>query len=906
MGKKKVVRKYSFQQESPVNIETFADNMRPKPSIDTKTNYTVALLIFVSTLVVYWITQNRSVTFWDVGEYIACSSILGIPHPPGNPFYIILGRFFCIIGLEIPHALMVNSISGLMSALAVMFTYLFTVKLVTMFEGSKTLVITAGVIAALYNAFSFTFWNNAVEASVYPGRDLTINLIIWLTLVWVERSRSFSHQNIFLLIIYIFFIGFSIHQTSLQLVPAVLFIALYPMLLESIKTSRFWVKAFIYFVIGLILYFVFIEIGKSYHVPDMAKIITAVFISFITYIHLKDRVESKAWLLGIAMIFIALSPHLYLLVRSELRPFINEGHPHNLELFTDYVLRRQYGVTSFMQRRVAAYQNLPFSYIRSYLYQFKHHFLRYFYWQFFHAETISGWTRIPSELIGLLSKLVVLFLGFFGIYYQARNNKHSFIYLLSFFIMTCFAMVFVMNLSDSEVRDRDYFFVSAYYLWGVWMAIGSIGLIRLLFANGERIRKSLLIAGVSIFIALPVINFASQYFVHNRSKEFIALDYGINFLNSVEENAIIFTNGDNDTFPLWYAQAVYDPNAYENIYPATTVYPDKESEEAVRKAVERKKRELRGIRPDVTIANLSLLNTPWYIRHLRDTEGVLFGIPDEHIDNLRPMRDNRDIPVTISSPGGEESFTVTIPAGKVMLIKDIAAIRIISHNFGRRPIYMAVTVADEIVFQDHLRNEGKVNRLVSRRGRDQINFERLKNNVDNVYSYRSIFDDNVHKDENMRKLVANYGAANMRISQYYHRQGNLEQSSEYLARAVSFIEDRNRFYPSIVDQFVRAGNYERALEYIEKVLENNPRDLRMYYEAVNIFIEEEDVEQAFSYLERAISNRVQSEELALFIISVSNNLDQHDRGIQLLNLMREYDENTNIDSLIKRLENLKD
>jgi len=87
--------------------------------------------------------------------------------------------------------------------------------------------------------------------------------------------------------------------------------------------------------------------------------------------------------------------------------------------------------------------------------------------------------------------------------------------------------------------------------------------------NSKPVRVALLL----IMCLLPVSNFISQYKIHDRSQEFIALDYGLNFLNSVEENAIIFTNGDNDTFPLWYAQAVKDPFAKENIYPARDVYP---------------------------------------------------------------------------------------------------------------------------------------------------------------------------------------------------------------------------------------------------------------------------------------------------------------------------------------------
>ncbi len=870
--------------------DNFYERFRPKPKIEVKTNVLVALIIFSFTLITYWITQNRSVTFWDVGEYIACSSILGVPHPPGNPLYIIIGRTFALLGLGLPHALVVNSISGLMSALAVMFTYLFTVKLVSMFESNKSLIITAGIIAALYNAFSFTFWNNAVEASVYPARDLVINSTIYLTLLWVEKSRNLSHQNILLVIVYIFFLGFSIHQTALQTVPAVLFIVLYPIFMANLNKSSFWIRAVIYFILGLIIYFTFIEVGKNYDIPDLAKIATGIYFFIITYIHLRDRISNKAWLLGIIFVAIALSPHLFLLIRSALRPFINEGHPHNLELFSDYVLRRQYGVVSFLERRATAY------------YQFTHHFLRYFFWQFFHADTIAGWIKMPSALIATLARLVVLFLGFFGIWFQAKKNKHSFIYLLSFFLMSSFAMIFVMNLSDAEVRNRDYFFVSAYYLWGVWMAIGSIGLIKLIAGNKSKLVKPLILA----FLFLPILNFTSQYVIHDRSEEFIALDYGLNFLNSLEENAIIFTNGDNDTFPLWYAQAVYDPNAFENIYPATDIYSDQESEKAVLKAVARKKNELSGIRPDVTVANLSLLNTPWYIRHLRDIEGVLFNIPDRHIDDIRPMRSDRPRQITISSPNNEDSFTINIPPNKPLLIKDIAAIQIIRDNYGRRPLYMAVTVADEIVFHDFLRNEGKVNRIVSREQPNQTNIERLKNNLKNVYSYRSIFDDSVYKDENMRNLITNYGAAYMRVSQYYHRKDDLNKAADYLAKAIRFIQNNTRFYPSLVQMYIEAENSENALKFIDKILTEDPQDIRFYMQAATIHIEEDNIDQAFDVFEKAISHQVTASEIISFIYYLADHYHEYTKGIEALTKISEYDDSPALQKFISNLMTAKD
>ena len=182
-------------------------NLKPQPIVNRKHNLLIGLFVFAFSLLIYYLTFARSLSFWDAGEYITCSSILGVPHPPGNPFYILFGRFFTIIGIGIPHAQIVNFLSGLLSSFAVMFTYFFTVKFVTMWikdEKEAYFAYLAGLLAAFYTAFSFTFWNNAIEAEVYSGLAFTINLIVWLTMIWVEKSEDLSHQNILLLMIYIF------------------------------------------------------------------------------------------------------------------------------------------------------------------------------------------------------------------------------------------------------------------------------------------------------------------------------------------------------------------------------------------------------------------------------------------------------------------------------------------------------------------------------------------------------------------------------------------------------------------------------------------------------------------------------------------------------------------------------
>jgi len=846
-------------------------NYKPQPIVNKKHNLLIGLIVFLFTLLIYYLTFARSLSFWDAGEYIACSSILGVPHPPGNPFYILLGRFVAIFSFGLPHAQVINFLSSIFSAFAVMFTYFFTVKIISMFLNSakeEYLAFAAGIIAAIFTAFSFTFWHNAIEAEVYSGLAFTINLIVWLTFIWLEKSDDLSHQNLLLLIIYIFFLGFGIHQTSLQVAPAVLFVVIYPFLRNNLKSSKFWSRFSIYFFILLFVYIIFNQIGKNIQIPDLSKYLVALGMMFILYFHLREKVSTKAWLLALLFIFIGLSTHFFLFARSETRPFINEGHPHNLQLFTDYILRRQYGTTSMFVRRA------------SFLYQMKEQFLTYFSWQFFNAEILSQWLKIPQQFIQTLSNLLITLLGFGGAYYHYKKNKHSFAYFAAFFLMASLAMVFVMNLSDTEVRERDYFFVTAYNFWTVWMAIGAIGLFSFVY---KKIKIAGLLVGL-ILLGLPFFNLASQYFIHDRSREYIALGYGQNILNSVEENAIIFTNGDNDTFPVWYAQAVYDPMAEEFLHPSKPddVIPTEDTIEMINRALEYKNEQCNGIRLDVSVANLSLLNTPWYIKQLRDKEGVEFNIPDAHIEQcqtnpnsvLYPRQIPKDMSLTIKGVTPEDSFKINFSQGDILYIKDLAVLQIVKDNYGKRPIYFAVTVPEVVGFDNHLRNEGMVDRIVNTSGKNQYNLERLETNIDSVYTYEGVFDESIYKDRNMTRLLNNYGAAFMRASQFYHSQGDFDHAIQYIEKGMEFLENKSRFHNSLS---------------------------QLYLEASFHYIRNDQTDKGFNSLEKAVYYNRYNKDLIQLIYRAALDSNQPRRGILLLNSLKAYQDTSEINVYIDLL-----
>ena len=313
--------------------------------------------------------------------------------------------------------------------------------------------------------------------------------------------------------------------------------------------------------------------------------------------------------------------------------------------------------------------------------------------------------------------------------------------------------------------------------------------------------------------------------MHDRSREFVALDYGINFLNSLEENAIIFTNGDNDTFPIWYAQAVQDPHAVEHMHPAKDVYPDQASQAAVKQAMEYKNKYLKGIRKDVTVANLSLLNTPWYVRQLRDKEGVLFSWSDEEITNLIEIPVPDTLRVSAGAANPQMSFKVAYeetpawrPRENGYRISDVAVMRIIQDNFGKRPIYFAVTCESMIGFDDYVRTEGMVNRVVHTKAGEeqQLDIVRLTQNIDTVYKYRSIKDPRVYKDENMNRLIMNYAAAFANAGSYYAMNKDFKKAWSYASKARDFVVDDLRMIDFYVRYYAGQGQWDKLDNYINR------------------------------------------------------------------------------------------
>ncbi|MGB9561965.1 MAG: hypothetical protein ACPL6C_04040, partial [bacterium] len=396
-------------------------------------------------------------------------------------------------------------------------------------------------------------------------------------------------------------------------------------------------------------------------------------------------------------------------------PFIDENDPETLEQYKDYMDRKQYGQESMWV--------MVFHRKGSWANQFGRH-PRMGFWGFFEQQFSD-----PSASLG---GLIPFILGFIGIVYQFIRDKRRWIILFLTLLISTLGLLIYLNFSDGtrgvqlEVRDRDYFYTPGFMFFGMFIGIG-FGAILTLFdklCRESRLPFALTLLASIIVILIPVIPLRANYFTHDRSRNWVPYDYAYNILMSCDKDAIIFTNGDNDTFPLWCIQAVD------------------------------------GIRTDVRVANLSLLNTDWYIKQLKHQLKLPITLSDEQISRLRPYRD---------------------ASGKIWRVQDIMVKHIIDNTTfelypdsterWNPPIFFAVTVSPEnkLDYSNYLAMEGLVYRLTSKNIQNQVNKEKMKENLFNVYRYRGLNDPSIYKDDNTSKLIQNYTTAFMTLAIAYAR-----------------------------------------------------------------------------------------------------------------------------------------
>ncbi|MCL1946543.1 MAG: DUF2723 domain-containing protein [Chitinivibrionia bacterium] len=755
-------------------------------------------LVFLIAFATFFSTVAPTTSFWDCGEYIAASYTLGIPHPPGNPLYVLIARLFTIIFSWTQQvAFRINLLSVITASITAFFLFKIIVLSMKGWIGEldeKWKIATiniAGFVGALFGVFNYTFWFSAVESSVYIPSILTIVLNVYIMLIWAN-SKEANRDKYLVLFAYLAFLGIGLHMMAM--------FAMFPIFLYILLVDKTKLKDWRLWGVGLLLGSVMYSMAAFFFVVPVLLVMSAIysfvpkeeskiispFVGAVTLFALykllvdpkngddiamlmlvsvalivfavvnamsEDKDSQKKWKFAFLIVLFSVfgfSVHTYIPIRSALEPMIDENHPVvefkkgkiEWDAFRGFLERKQYGTESMITRmfhRRGAW-NTQFGIDNNMGYGGFH------ITQFFHFGESIGIDRSGSRHDGeearkrnsvlgegnFLKRAGILFLYLLPTifmlwawkYWYKKDPKRTVLFV-SLFLITTIAMVLYMNFSDGfhtertgqpvhrEVRERDYFFTPGFMFLGVWMGLAVGALLHFGFTcNIPNVRKRLMPVLAVLFIVSPALPFTQNYSQNNRANDWIPYYYAYNLLMSCEKDGIIFTNGDNDTFPLWFLQ------------------------------------EAEGIRKDVRVVNLSLANTYWYLKQLlRLDPKVPMSYSESDFDsqkvtyrrneNKEPrMRRLRKAKIDIALPTAKE-----IP---IWHIHHQLIIDIIDANMWQKPIYFSSTVDSEnwVGFEPYLRFEGLAYRVVPQKTdpNNSINFERTKFLLDEVYQFGNMGD----------------------------------------------------------------------------------------------------------------------------------------------------------------------
>jgi hypothetical protein len=918
-----------------------------------RSNNLTGWIVFAIALITYTLTVERTASFWDCGEFIACAFKLQVPHPPGAPFFLLIGRIFSLFAFgDLSNvAYWINMVSVLSSAFTILFLFwtitLLARKLIAKSDEELTsadtiLLLGSGIVGALAYTWSDSFWFSAVEAEVYGMSSFFTAIVIWAVFKW-ERVEDPAAENRWLIFIaYLVGLSIGVHLLNLVTIPAlalVYYFKKYP------KTSVF--GGILAFVVGLIILGI-INSGIIPGLPSIAGKFEIFFVNSlglpyksgviffivifigsliwgIRYSHKKGNVLLNTSLLSLAFVLIGYASYLMVLVRAEYNPPINENNPNDVLSFVSYLKREQYGSRpllygpSFVSRPVSQKRGAPmyrkqdgkyaiYDYRPEYeyepgssmllprmystqgghpqlyqqmtglaegqkptmvhnlsfmfSYQIGHMYWRYFLWNFVGRESdeegagnMLPWDagkKYPSVIADNKAHdnyfMLPFILGLLGVVIAYFRQKRDLLVLGLLFILTGVALVVYLNSPPTEPRERDYIYVGSFYIFCIWIGFGVISV-----ADGisKFIQNASTRAGVATALCLvvPVIMGTKGWDNHNRAHRYHSVDFAKNLLNSCAPNAILFTGGDNDTFPLWYVQ------------------------------------EVEGFRTDVRVCNLSLLGTDWYIDQMKrktylsealpislGKNNYAFGkndiVPFYEIPSVKAginlkeylglvKQENKAIQVPLTSgdmtsilPSSILFLPVNAEAVKKMNIiksdlvpfvsdsiswtignndlykSDLIMLDIIATNDWKRPIYFSSTLGTSsyMRLKEYMQLEGYAYRLlpvkVPGASDGYVNADVMYENLMTKMFWREMDNPNTYYDNTyLGSPVATARIAFLRLTGQLIADGRKDEAKKAIEKSLATMPDKSipydQFSANFIGPLFDLGETKKALEIAE-------------------------------------------------------------------------------------------
>ena len=634
--------------------------MTPTPLTATppeKPPYLGALATFAIVLLIYVVTLAPTTAFWDASEYIAAARVLGIPHPPGNPLFVILAHTFGLLPLAGEYAARINLFAAATSAGAAAFWFLVAERWLRAVVPHRWLRYGAAFGGVLVGATSWTVWNQSVvNEKVYTVSLLSIAVVMYLVVRWGDDEPGPHRDRWLLLIAYVLALTATNHLMGFLALPA---LAIYVLWTDWRVATRPWaIVTFFFLLLAVSGEWLAMFQGDGASGPVLL-LLTAGVIGYALWRTPRDPLVY----LGILAVVVGISlNYVWLPMRAGQYPPINEGEPVGFfsQALKDVLNRVQYGKPSLFDRQASFLGQLGT-------------FWQYFTWQF--ARDWGAFARVPTALFTVL--------GLSGLWSLWKRDRRAGLAAAALLGVLTVGLVFYMNFKygfsqypdqpslPREVRERDYFFMGSFSAYGVFVGLGLGSMLESVVEFlGDRLPPARGWLAASPILLLALIPLVGNHGSASRAGETMARDFAADILQSVEPYGILITAGDNDTFPLWYAQ------------------------------------EVEGIRRDVTLANLSLMNTEWHLKQLRRRETPAFD-PAQAADLWKkvaaPARPTTPVlsldyheidslPEAMRTPseGGIDLNGLHLQFGQdVLLRQDLATIFLIRDNLGKRPIFFS-------------------------------------------------------------------------------------------------------------------------------------------------------------------------------------------------------------------------
>ncbi|MCH8567503.1 MAG: DUF2723 domain-containing protein [Balneolales bacterium] len=935
-------------------------------------NRLFALFSFLFAFILYVVTLAPTASFWDPAERIATSYSLTIPHPPGAPMYLLLGRFFSMFVPTEYVAYSINMMSALSSGITIALLYLIVVRLVRTFnEGhpdewsvsARIAMYGGALIGALTFAATDSLWFISVEAETYAMSLTFTALVFWMSLKWASQADEPGNERWLVFIAYLIGLAFGIHLLNLLAIFAIALIIYF-------RKFEFTFLGFLACIGLSVTAFLVIFPGTIIWLPTLANTLSeisvgligpGIFMFFVLgilaagiyFTHKKKYKVANYIIVAYTAIMIGYSSYAVIFIRSMTDPAIDQNNPDNIERFTSYIKREQYGSAPllfdrsfdnttmdiprdqkrFFPRRyssqpahMAAYANYNSDLHFFFSYQLGHMYFRYFNWNFIGRQadiqdtpsyfgTFRADERFADNKANNFYWYLPFLLGLFGIIYHFVRDWKRALSVMALFVMTGIAIVVFLNQTPMQPRERDYSYAGSFFAFSIFIGLGATGVLDMI---RTAINNKFALLGVllAMYLLVPLRVLTENFDDHDRSLRYVAPDYAYNLLNSVEPYGILFTNGDNDTFPLWFLQEVY------------------------------------GIRTDVRIVCLSLANTSWYIDQIKnrwnyDSPPVRLSLTNREIqrieDKFRFERDsdfhrpgnvripfNREnylrmtasqpetgmttIPELIESGSNEWPSNLHAPEFSFRMnpedmedeivffhqgiplfsdgdrsfyytrIQDDIVLDIVRENINHRPIYFAITVAGDAMLgmENYLRLEGKAFRVIPNRHEEEfghldteIHAERLEQ-----FRLRYVNDERNYLDQNKRRMLDNYRTIITRQANAFIQTGDYAEANRWLEWGEYKIPF-NTVTPDLTSaltyalRFAQAQNTEAGerlgLEFLPRFMSELERSLKQM----------DDAELEIDRIRRQLRERSRADQRARLMARsqhLENNLRRYHRS----------------------------